>query len=69
MATLIGGLALGGLLLYGSLTGQPLPIWPAVAVGLVNLVAAGKIFFDVRKARKLQQEQRQNQPKAGDKPR
>lgn len=65
IAMLIGGLALGGLLLYGSLSGQELPIWPAIAVGVVNLVAAGKVLLDVRKARKLQQDQRLNDLKTG----
>jgi hypothetical protein len=54
---LIGGLAIGGLLLYGSVTGQELPVWPAVVVGIVNLVAAGKVFMDVKKAKKLRQTQ------------
>jgi hypothetical protein len=69
IAMLIGGLALGGLLLYGSMTGQELPIWPAIAVGVVNLVAAGKVFFDARKARKLRQEQNLNRSKADQNPR
>lgn len=52
----IGGLAIGGLLLYGSVTGQELPVWPAVVVGLVNLVAAGKVFRDVKKAKQRREE-------------
>lgn len=59
VALLIGGLALGGLLVYGALSGYELPLWPAIAVALVNLVAAAKIIMDTRKAR-----QRQN-PAAG----
>lgn len=55
---LVGGLAIGGLLLYGSVTGQELPVWPAILVGAVNLVAAGKIFMDVKKAK----QQRKNAP-------
>lgn len=55
---LIGGLAIGGLLLYGSATGQELPVWPAVVVGLVNLVAAGKVFMDVKKAKQRHGEER-----------
>lgn len=54
---LIGGLAIGGLLLYGSVTGQELPVWPAVVVGIVNLVAAGKVFMDVKKNKKLRQDE------------
>lgn len=68
IAMLIGGLALGGLLLYGSMTGQELPVWPAIAVGVVNLVAAGKVLFDVKKAKKLRQEQNLNPTKTDQTP-
>lgn len=68
IAMLIGAVALGGLLLYGLMTGQELPIWPAVAVGVVNLAAAGKVLFDVKKAKKLRQEQNLNQPRPGQNP-
>lgn len=64
MTLLVGGLALGGLLLYGSKSGQELPLWPAIAVCLVNLVAAIKIILDVKKARKLRQEAASNNAKA-----
>lgn len=57
MSILVGGLAFAGLLLYGLKSGQELPLWPAIAVALVNIVAAGKIIFDVKKAKKLQQQQ------------
>lgn len=69
IAMLIGGLALGGLLLYGLMTGQELPIWPAIAVGVVNLVAAGKVLLDVKKAKKLRQEQNPNTSKSEHEPR
>ena len=65
---LIGGLAIGGLLLYGSVTGQELPVWPAVVVGIVNLVAAGKVFMDVKKNKKLRQDElaaKRQTPQAG----
>lgn len=52
---LVGGLALGGLLVYGSKTGQELPLWPAIAVALVNLVAAAKLVLDIKTARKIKQ--------------
>lgn len=52
MTLLVGGLALGGLLFYGSTSGQELPLWPAIAVSLVNVVAAAKIVIDTRKARR-----------------
>ena len=61
---LIGGLAIGGLLLYGSVTGQELPVWPAVVVVLVNLVAAGKAIMDVKKAK----QRRAQAPSGQDKP-
>lgn len=54
VALLVGGLALGGLLVYGALSGYELSLWPAIAVALVNLVAAAKIVLDTRKARQRQ---------------
>lgn len=52
MTLLIGGLALAGLLAYGLMSGHELPLWPAIAVALVNLVGAGKLIYDVRQTRK-----------------
>lgn len=52
MTFVVGGLALGGLLFYGSLAGHELPLWPAIAVALVNVVAAGKVIVDTKKARR-----------------
>ncbi len=54
---LIGSLALGGLFIHSLSTGQDLPVWPAVAVILVNLIGAAKIVIGVRNAKKLRQEQ------------
>lgn len=54
MTLLVGGLALAGLLIYGAQSGHELPLWPALAVALVNLVAAGKIVFDIKKTRQQQ---------------
>lgn len=51
MTLLIGGLALVGLLVYGAQSGHELPLWPAVVVMLVNIVAAAKIFLDAKKAK------------------
>jgi hypothetical protein len=51
---LIGGLMLGGLLVYGAKSGHELPFWPAIAVVLVNLVAAAKIVLDTKKAKRQQ---------------
>lgn len=56
---LIGGVALGGLLLYGSVSGQALPLWPAVIVGLVNVLAAANVVWTVKKAKKAAQERAQ----------
>jgi len=55
MTLLVGGLALAGLLVYNLTTGYELPLWPAVAVILVNLVGAGKLIYDVRRARRQEQ--------------
>lgn len=55
MTLVIGGLALVGLLIYGAQTGQQLPLWPAIAVTLVNIIAAGKLFHDARKAKAQRQ--------------
>ena len=54
---LIGGLALGGLFIHSLSTGQDLPVWPAVAVILVNLIGAANIVIGVRNAKKLRREQ------------
>lgn len=54
---LIGGLALGGLFIHSLSSGEDLPLWPAVAVILVNLVGAAKIVIGVRNAKKLRQAQ------------
>lgn len=54
MTLLVGGAALALLLVFGWTGGQELPLWPAVLVALVNLVAAGKLFLEVR-ARKANQ--------------
>lgn len=50
---LIGGLALVALLVYGWSSGHELPLWPAVAVALVNLIGAAKLVLDTKKARDL----------------
>jgi len=43
------------MLIYGLKSGQELPVWPAIAVALVNLVAAAKIVIDVKQARRQRQ--------------
>ena len=55
MTLLVCGLAFVGLLIYGMTSGQDLPLWPAIAVALVNVIAAAKIIMNVRKARSQQQ--------------
>jgi hypothetical protein len=52
---LIGAIALGGVLVYGWVSEQPLPLWPAILVALVNLVAAANVFRGVMKAKKQRQ--------------
>lgn len=52
MALLIGGVALGGLLVYSAVSGYELPMWPALAVIAVNLVAAGRMVWLKLKASK-----------------
>lgn len=51
MTLIVGALALVGLLVYGWRSGQDLPLWPALAVVLVNIVASAKIALDIKKAR------------------
>lgn len=53
MTLIVGGLALIGLLYYSAQSGHELPLWPAVVVILVNLVAAGKILLNAKKAKSL----------------
>lgn len=53
MTLLIGGLALAILLLYGWKSGYELSLWQAVAVVLVNLVAAVKLVLDTRRMKAL----------------
>ena len=55
MTLLVSGLAFFGLLNYGMTSGQELPLWPAIAVALVNVIAAAKIIMNVKKARRQQQ--------------
>lgn len=48
MTLLVGGLALVGLLLWGWMTGQELPLWPALLVAAVNVVGAVKLVLEKR---------------------
>lgn len=51
LTLLVAGAALAGLLIYGWQSGQELPLWPALAVVAVNVVAALKVAMDARKSR------------------
>lgn len=52
LTLVIGGVVLAGLLAYGWSSGEELPLWPALAVVVVNLLAAAKIGMEARKNRK-----------------
>lgn len=48
LSQVVGALALVGLLLYGWITGQSLPLWPAVLVVAVNVVLAVRLVLEVK---------------------
>lgn len=66
IAILIAGAALIGLLAYFGLKGEPVPFWPAVLVGLVNIIAAARLFLTVKKARAETEAALRAQSKAGE---
>jgi hypothetical protein len=51
LTLMVAGAALAGLLIYGWQSGQELPLWPALAVAAVNVIAALKVVVDVKKSR------------------
>lgn len=51
LSQLVGALALVGLLLYGWITGQELPLWPALLVVAVNVVLAVKLLLEAKARR------------------
>jgi len=51
---LIAALAISALFAYYAISGNEIPVWQALAVGAVNLVAAGRLFMTVKKARRNQ---------------
>lgn len=57
LSQLVGALALVGLLLYGWITGQQLPLWPALLVVAVNVVLAIRLVLDIKKRRAAAQAQ------------
>ncbi len=52
---LVVALAMCGLLAHYAISGQEMPIWQALLVAAVNLIAAGKLFLTVKKAKQEQQ--------------
>lgn len=57
LSQVVGALALVGLLLFGWITGQQLPLWPALLVVAVNVVLAIRLVLDVMKRRAAAQAQ------------
>ena len=51
LSVLVGGVAIIGLLLYGWLTGQDLPFWPAMLVVAVNVILAVKLVRELKAKR------------------
>lgn len=49
MTLIVGGVALFGLLFYGLLSGQQLPLWPALAVVALNLFGAYQLIMEKKK--------------------
>jgi hypothetical protein len=62
LSQLVGALALVGLLLYGWITGQQLPLWPALLVVAVNVVLAIRLVLDIKKRRAAAQAQATKAP-------
>lgn len=48
---MVVALAMCALLAHYAIKGQDIPIWQALAVAVVNLFAAGKLFLTVKKAK------------------
>lgn len=55
MTLAVGGLALFGLLAWGWLSGQELPLWPALLVAGVNVVGAIRLVQETKAKRAAQQ--------------
>jgi hypothetical protein len=51
MTLAVGGLALFGLLAWGWMSGQSLPLWPALLVAAVNVVGALKLVQETKAKR------------------
>lgn len=61
MTLIVGGLALLGLLAWGWVSGQSLPLWPALLVAAVNVVASVKVFRETKAKRAAMQAARPKQ--------
>ncbi|MDP3134083.1 MAG: hypothetical protein Q8M78_14240 [Burkholderiaceae bacterium] len=62
LSQVVGALALVGLLLFGWITGQQLPLWPALLVVAVNVVLAIRLVLGVMKRRAAAQAQATKTP-------
>lgn len=51
MTLAVGGLALFALLAWGWLSGQELPLWPALLVAGVNIVGAARLVHETKAKR------------------
>jgi hypothetical protein len=52
LVILMAAIALGAMFGYYAFTGTEVPVWQALAVATVNLLAAGKLFMTVKKAKR-----------------
>lgn len=62
LVIIIAALAVGLLFGYHAFTGTEVPVWQALAVAAVNILAAGKLYLTARKAREQAREQHRNPP-------
>ncbi|MFN3987909.1 MAG: hypothetical protein ACK4KV_20660 [Rhodocyclaceae bacterium] len=51
IAIVIAGLLVVGLLGHYAISGKEIPVWQALTVAAVNLVAAGRLYLSVKKSR------------------
>ncbi len=64
IATLIAGLLILLLFAHYALQGQEVPLWQGLAVAAVNVVAAGRLFYNVQQAKKRSNETLHQQSQA-----
>jgi len=65
MTLIVGGLALAGLLVWGWMSGQALPVWPALLVAAVNVVGAVKLVMETRARQAARRDAAAASPRAG----